>query len=125
MLNIFMYYTPSNFQFVSQHHSSCKHLFSIRVENSIDPDLTDKMSCSRTKHSDSAGGAHEAQTSNPLIPSVTLYPLIMSHCSTLQGSDLIDWQRCRLVCTFVVSMHADNKNSEPKVFNPLLHNNAF
>ena len=31
----------------------------------------DKVSCSRTHHSDSAGG--EAQTSNPLIPSLTLY----------------------------------------------------
>ena len=30
MLNIFVYYTPP--------YSSCKHVFSIRVENSVDPD---------------------------------------------------------------------------------------
>ena len=38
---------------------------------------TSKVSCSRTQHSNSAGG--EAQTSNPLIPSLTLYQL--SHCA--------------------------------------------
>ena len=35
MLNIFMYYTPPQFRPVDLQHSSCKHLFSIRVENSV------------------------------------------------------------------------------------------
>ena len=39
----------------------------------------DKVSCSRTQHSDSAGG--ETRTSNPSIPSLTLYHL--SHCAPL------------------------------------------
>ena len=35
----------------------------------------DKVSCSKTQHSDSG----ESRTSNPSIPSLTLYPL--SHCA--------------------------------------------
>ena len=59
------------------------------------------MSCSRTQHSDSAGG--ESRTSNP---SLMLYQL--SHCipgwlltSNNKGADQTAWM-CRLVCTFVV-----------------------
>ena len=33
-----MYYTPPQFYPVNQQHSGCKHIFSIRVENSVDPD---------------------------------------------------------------------------------------
>ena len=38
MLNIFMYYTPPQFYPVNLQHSRCKHMFSIREENSVDPD---------------------------------------------------------------------------------------
>ena len=38
MLNIFMYYTPPQFYPVNLQNSSCKHVFSIRVENRVDPD---------------------------------------------------------------------------------------
>ena len=40
MLNDLMYYTPPHFYPVNPQHSSCKHVhvFSMRVENSVDPD---------------------------------------------------------------------------------------
>ena len=38
MLNILMYYTPPEFYPFILQHFSCKHAFSIRVENSVDPD---------------------------------------------------------------------------------------
>ena len=38
MLNNFMYYTPPKFLSFNLHHSSCKHVFSIRVQNTVDPD---------------------------------------------------------------------------------------
>ena len=39
ILNIFMYYTPPQFFYpVNLQHSSCKLVFSIRVDNSVDPD---------------------------------------------------------------------------------------
>ena len=39
MLNVFMFYTPPIFLSCSLQHSSCKHVFSIRVKNSVDPVL--------------------------------------------------------------------------------------
>ena len=40
MPNIFMYYTPPQFLscYVLPEHSSCRAVFSVRVENSVDPD---------------------------------------------------------------------------------------
>ena len=38
MLNIFMYYTPPQFYPVNLQPFTCKHVFSIRVENSVDSD---------------------------------------------------------------------------------------
>ena len=39
-MNTLMYYTPPQFYLVNLQHSSncCKHIFSIRVENRLDPD---------------------------------------------------------------------------------------
>ena len=39
MLNIFMYYMLPNFYpIINLQHSSCKHVFLIKVETSVDPD---------------------------------------------------------------------------------------
>ena len=38
MLNNFVYYTIPQTSPVNSQHSSCKHLFSIRVDFSVDPD---------------------------------------------------------------------------------------
>ena len=64
MIFVLILYIPvNNFWCVLQGWTSTKQLY--------------KESCLRTKHSDSSGG--ETRTSNPLIPSLTLYQL--SHCA--------------------------------------------
>ena len=35
-MEYFMYYTPHNYP-VSMQHSSCKHVYSIRLEDNVDP----------------------------------------------------------------------------------------